>query len=137
MFLSNLKRQNHFFIPYYDQQHPLSLFNKQIITRNMNIDMVDKENFYQIKAVLPGRNKDDIKIKLKNDVLTISSEEFSKKKSEEDNYIYSEIFEGSISRSVTIPENIDETNIKATYLDGILEINIPKNEKSSKEIIIE
>ncbi|NQU67990.1 MAG: Hsp20/alpha crystallin family protein [Candidatus Marinimicrobia bacterium] len=84
----------------------------------------DKE--FVISADLPGMEKKDVEISVEENVLTISGE---RKSSLEDNSKhYSEIFFGKFSRSFTLPENVKENEIQATFKNGALTLNLPKAE---------
>lgn len=97
------------------------------------------ENF-QIELGIPGVNKEQIKIDLEDDVLTISSEQKEEKTEEKDNYTRREFNYSSFSRSFYLPDIVDSDKISAEYKDGILNIVIPKKEsvirKSQKRIEI-
>jgi HSP20 family protein len=79
---------------------------------------------YHIEVDLPGVKKEDISVKIDNNILTLKGERKSKK---EDYYKMESSF-GSFTRSFTIPNNIDTENIHAENKDGVLEITLPKKE---------
>jgi HSP20 family protein len=90
------------------------------------------ENF-QIELAVPGLKKEDIKIDLDQDVLTISSEQKEEKTEERDNYTRREFNYSSFSRSFYLPEIADTDKISAEYKDGVLNILIPKKESAIKK----
>jgi len=90
------------------------------------------ENF-QIELAVPGIKKEDIKIDLDQDVLTISSEQKEEKTEERDNYTRREFNYSSFSRSFYLPEIADTDKISAEYKDGVLNILIPKKESAIKK----
>jgi HSP20 family protein len=92
------------------------------------------ENF-QIELAVPGLKKEDIKIDLDQDVLTISSEQKEEKteEKEKDNYTRREFNYSSFSRSFYLPEIADTDKISAEYKDGVLNILIPKKESAIKK----
>jgi len=94
------------------------------------VDISENEDAFVIKAELAGVPKDDIKVSLDNNILTISGER--KSEIEDETHHRVERFYGSFSRSFSLPENIDESAIKAESKDGILKLNIPKAELQSK-----
>ncbi len=99
-----------------------------------NTDVIDQGDHYELQAELPGFNKEDIHIDLKNDMLTISaahSEENSDKK-EKQNYVRRERRYSSYSRSFHV-NGLEPADIDASYQNGILEIRIPKKELAPKE----
>lgn len=104
---------------------------------SVNIDIIDNGKEFVIKAELPGRDKDDMKVKVDNRLVTITAENNIKTKSKDETYLRTEIKRGYVSSSVSLPENVDEVNIRALYKNGILEVFLPKLEKSSVEISID
>jgi HSP20 family protein len=74
-------------------------------------------------------NKDEFKIDLNDNYLTISGERKFTKEKKDDNYHSIETQYGTFSRSFALPENVDAAKINAKYENGILEINVPKDEK--------
>ncbi len=96
----------------------------------------EAEEAYYIDVDLPGVKKDDIKIDIHKDVLTISGERKTKEEVEEEDYYKVETTFGKFSRSFTLPENADVENIEAKSDNGVLEVVIPKlNEEKVKKII--
>lgn len=102
------------------------------------VDIHESENGFTVTADLPGVNKEDIKIDLKDNTLTISGEKKFEEKSPKENYIRIERSYGKFVRSFSMPNNIDSGKIKATFNDGTLELNIPKKEEAKpKQITID
>lgn len=99
----------------------------------------DSKN-YLVDVVSPGFKKEDFKIKVDNDVLTISAETKSEtSEGSEKEYSRREYSYSSFTRSFRLPENAQDDQIEARYIDGILQISIPKTQgqvKASKEISI-
>jgi HSP20 family protein len=95
-------------------------------------DIRENEKEYLIEAELPGVKKEDIKLDLRDDVLTISVENNIETNEERDNYIRRERRYGSFSRSFYV-ENTDHEAITAKYNDGILSIKLPKSEEARKK----
>ena len=101
--------------------------------RNCNVPAVniqDDEKQFLLEFAVPGMKKDDFKINLENQVLTISSEIKEENEEPKTNYTRREFGYNSFSRSFTLPKNIVAEKIKADYQDGILNISIPKDEKT-------
>ena len=95
----------------------------------MKTDVIEKDNCYQLEAELPGFNKEDIKIDLKNDILTISASH-SENSDEKDNngkYIRRERRTSSYARSFRV-QDLKPEDIIAQYRNGVLTVNIPKKE---------
>ncbi len=101
------------------------------------IDIIDEKNSYIAQIDIPGFEKEDISISIENNILTITGEKTEE--STNKNYIRKERKYSKFSRSISLIENVDENNIKASLKNGILEVNIPKKHKKieSRKIIIE
>ncbi|RXK06629.1 Hsp20/alpha crystallin family protein [Halarcobacter bivalviorum] len=95
------------------------------------------ESAYHIDVDLPGVKKEDIKVDINKDVLTISGERKTKEEIKEEDYYKVETSFGKFTRSFTIPENIDIENIEARSDNGVLEIIIPKKEEQNSKKSIE
>jgi HSP20 family protein len=96
------------------------------------VNIKEDENEYEIEVAAPGMKKDDFKINLDKNQLTISSEKNSQKEEKEgENYSRREFSYQSFQRSFTLPEQlVDDNKISAQYADGILRILIPKREEA-------
>ena len=88
---------------------------------------------YHVEVDLPGVKKEDIHVDLKDGVLTISGERKTKKEVKEKDYYKKESSYGKFQRSFTLPDNTDAENIEANSQDGVLEVVIPKVQRSKKE----
>ena len=97
----------------------------------MKTDIKENENAFEVSIALPGVKKDDIEIELKDEYLTITATSNMKKDDEDkkSNYIRRERYYGSCSRSFYVGDAVTENDIKASYEDGILTLDIPKVEK--------
>lgn len=102
------------------------------------VDICEAEDSFLVKADLPGMNKDDIQVDLKDSTLTIKGERRFEDKVSRDNYIRVEREYGTFTRSFTLPQNVDADKIKAVYKNGVLELTIPKKEEAkAKQIKVE
>jgi len=100
------------------------------------VDILESEKAYEISVAAPGLSKDDFKIDLNDNFLSISGErKFSKDKKENKLHVVETLY-GSFKRSFSLPENVDASNISASYADGILEITVPKDEKKALKTTI-
>lgn len=98
-------------------------------------DVIDQGDNYLLQAELPGFQKDDINIDLKNDLLTISASHKEEKDGDDSNkYIRRERYYSSYSRSFRV-NNIEAGDIDASYNNGILEVRFPKKDAETKETI--
>jgi HSP20 family protein len=90
------------------------------------VDIIENENAFEIHVAVPGLNKEDIKIDLKDKVLTVSGERKLEKETKENNFRSIETQFGTFSRAFTLPENVNAEKINAKYNNGILELVVPK-----------
>ncbi len=94
---------------------------------------IDRGDHYELQAELPGFEKEDINIDLKNDMLTISaSHKEESSENEKKNYVRRERRYSSYSRSFHV-EGLSPADIDASYNNGILEVRFPKRDLVSKE----
>ena len=102
------------------------------------VDIYETNDSFVVSADLPGLDKDEIQIDLKDNTLTLKGEKKFEEKVSKDNYIRVERTYGSFVRSFTLPQNVDPEKIKAKYKEGVLEVTIPKKEEAKpKQIKVE
>ena len=95
------------------------------------VDISETEKAYEIQLAIPGVNKEDFKLDLNENRLTVSGErKFSKEKKEHELHVVETQY-GNFSRTFALPENVDAGKISAAYNNGILEITVPKDEKKA------
>lgn len=99
------------------------------------VDVVENNDSYILKAELPGMNKDDVKITLENNVLTIRGEKKNELEKKEGNFHRVERSYGVFERSFTIPGTIKANDIDAQYKDGILTLTLLKAEEAKPKMI--
>jgi HSP20 family protein len=100
----------------------------------IKLDVKSSDGAYTVSAEMPGVKKDDIKVEIDGNRVTISAEvkkESEEKKGEE--VIRSERYYGALSRSFTLDAEIDEAKADAKYADGILKLTLPKKAAVSKK----
>lgn len=90
------------------------------------VNVKETEKSFEIELAAPGLTKKDFEISVDNGMLTISSEKKEEKEEKEKNYTRKEFSYSSFSRSFTLPENVNEEDVKAYYEDGILKLHIAK-----------
>ena len=93
------------------------------------VDITEDEKEYTIKAELPDLKKDDVKVSVQNDVLSISGERKYEKEEKNKKFHRVERAYGSFSRSFTVPEDADSDQVSAEFKDGLLKVHLPKTEK--------
>lgn len=93
------------------------------------VDIVETPEAYEVHLAAPGLSKEDFKIEVNHNYLTVSGERKFSNEKKDKNYHSIETNYGAFSRSFTLPENTDSSKINAKYNNGILELTIPKDEK--------
>lgn len=102
------------------------------------VDIAETDKEFSIKAEIPDVNKEDVKVSVDNGVLTIKGERKQEKEEKGKKFHRIERFYGSFTRSFTLPDNVDESKIVASFKDGMLNLTIPKTaEKKPKAIDVE
>lgn len=122
---------------------PFNFFSDFFGTNNapmeLRTDITDKGDSFVLEADLPGFKKEDIKIDLENDRLTIKAERHSNTETTKNGYVRRERSFGSFERSFDV-SGIDTAGIKANYTDGVLTLTLPKRPElvpDNRSIVIE
>jgi len=92
----------------------------------MKTDIREDENSYLLEVDLPGYSKDDIKIDITDGYLTINAKVEKEDKEDNKNYVRRERFTGEVSRSFYVGDDIKEEEVKASFKNGILTLEVPK-----------
>lgn len=93
------------------------------------VDIIENEASFELHVEVPGMNKEDFNIEVKDNYLTVSGERKFRSEKNEKDFQSIETRYGSFSRSFALPDNIQGDKINAKYVNGILELTIPKDEK--------
>ncbi len=122
---------------------PLTLsdfFNEDFFptfNRNSNslpaVNIREDEKAFYLELAVPGMNKNDLKIEMQDDVLTISAEQKDEKQEDFEGYKRREFSYSSFCRSFYLPEDVNGEKIGALYKDGILNVEIPKLDEEKKK----
>jgi len=99
------------------------------------VDTYEEDDTIVINAELPGVNKDDVSIDIKDNVLSIKGVRNYEQKIKEENYYRQERCYGKFHRAFTLPDAVDPNRIEASYKDGVLKIKIPKAEETASKKI--
>lgn len=100
-------------------------FNNSVRKDSIPVNVKETEGSYQLEVVAPGFEKADFKVKLEQNLLTISAEKATEQP-ENEKQIRKEYSFRSFKRSFTLDDKIDATKIDASYINGILRLNLPK-----------
>lgn len=107
-----------------------TFFNDRMVTRVPAVNISETENNYHVELAAPGLKKEDFKLNLERNVLNISVEQNANHEDNQKNYSKREYSYSSFVRSFTLPDSADDSQINATYTDGILRIDIAKREEA-------
>lgn len=99
------------------------------------VDVIDREDEVIVKAEIPGVKKEDIRVSVAANVMTIRGETKHEEKEERGDYYRCEMSRGEFSRMLTLPADVDDTKATAELHDGVLEITLPKVEAAKKREI--
>ncbi|MBN1253149.1 MAG: Hsp20/alpha crystallin family protein [Bacteroidales bacterium] len=95
-----------------------------------SVNIAEEENLFKIEFAVPGMEKNEFNINLDNNVLTVKSEKEQKNEEKNKNFTRREFNYTSFQRSFTLPDSANSEEIKAEYINGILQIEIPKKEEA-------
>ncbi len=138
IFMMLVPRRNNFDV--FDDFFGDSFFKEN--NKMMKTDIKEHDNSYELIVDLPGLNKENINLEIENGYLTISAQtKKDNEEQEEGKFIRRERYSGEYQRSFYVGDNITEEDIKASFKNGVLNINLPKKdyqpEKAKKCIEIE
>jgi HSP20 family protein len=90
------------------------------------VDIVETDKAFVIKVEIPEVNKEDVKVTIDNRVLTVWGERKQEKEEEGKKFHRFERYYGIFTRSFTLPDNVDETKVTASFKNGMLNLQIQK-----------
>ncbi|MBD3814297.1 MAG: Hsp20/alpha crystallin family protein [Betaproteobacteria bacterium] len=90
------------------------------------VDVVEKDDAFEISAELPGMDEKDVEVKLSGNTLTIKGEKRQERKEEKQGYYLSERSYGSFQRSFNVPDSVEKDKIQARFNKGVLMLSMPK-----------
>jgi len=102
------------------------------------VDIHEAKDSILLQVELPGVKQEDIQVSIEDDTLTLKGERKRETEAKEDQYHRVERSYGRFERNILLPSVVDSGRVKATYRDGVLEIQLPKKEEAKpKEIKVE
>jgi len=99
------------------------------------VDITEQENEYIVKMELPGVSKEDVKISLESNILTIRGEKKQEREEKNKSLHRVERLYGSFQRSFTLPTSVKSDKIDAFFKDGVLSVTLPKMEEAKPKQI--
>jgi len=97
------------------------------------IDVVEKDNAFEITAELPGLDAKNIELSVSDDILTIKGEKKEEKEEKTKDRYVSERRYGSFRRSLQLPSSVDASKIDANFKSGVLAVTLPKSAEAQKK----
>ncbi len=102
----------------------------------MKVDVAEKNGAYTITAELPGVKKDDIQVTIDGAQVTLSAEVKREREVQQDERVlHTERSYGKVTRSFSLPQEVDELKAEAKYREGVLELTLPKKAAASRKQI--
>jgi HSP20 family protein len=102
----------------------------------VKVDVAEKNGAYLVSAELPGVRKEDIQVSIDGAQVTLTAEvKREKEASQDERVLHSERVYGKLSRSFTLPQEIDESKAEAKFKDGVLELTLPKKTAAQRKQI--
>lgn len=116
---------------------PMRIGREAMPELQVRMDVTRADDTYTVKAEMPGVKKDDIHVSIEGSQVTVSGEvkkESEQKKGEE--VIRSERYYGKVSRSFTLPLEVDEAKVVAKYADGVLNLTLPVKSRATRRQVV-
>jgi HSP20 family protein len=138
----NNGHKNHVVNPFFSDVYNLlndSVLSDKFAVRTPAVNIAETENEFEVELAVPGLKKEDFKINLEKNVLTVSAEKKAEEVNENKKFSKREYSYSSFARSFTLPQSADQNKIEADYTDGILKLTIAKKEEAkivTREITI-
>jgi HSP20 family protein len=99
------------------------------------VDITETDSAYMIKGEIPGVNKEDVKVTIEDGMITMRGERKQEKEEKDKKYHRIERSYGSFLRSFRVPDDVDENAVKAEFKDGMINVTLPKSDKSKPKSI--
>jgi len=118
--------------PYGWEWPALSEIHMPFEGRTPHVDVIDRDQEILVRAEVPGVDKDDLEVSMTDNTVTIKASTEFEQKDEKGDFYRHEISKGSFTRTVALPGDVNGTKAKAKFKNGILELTLPKLEKSKR-----
>lgn len=110
-------------------------FEEGMERRTPRVDLINRDEEVLVRAELPGVKREDLAVELTGDLLTIRGEQRHEERKEGGDLVHAEIVRGAFCRTMTMPTGLDVEGVKAEFKDGVLEVHLPKLEKTERRRI--
>ena len=102
----------------------------------MKVDVAEQNGAYTVTAELPGVKKEDIQVTIDGSQVTLAAEvKREREASQDERVLHTERVYGKVSRSFTLPQEVDEASAEAKFRDGVLELKLPKKAAAQRKQI--
>ncbi|MFD2872188.1 Hsp20/alpha crystallin family protein [Mucilaginibacter ximonensis] len=125
--------KNGFVTPFFNDVYSVlndSFVNERAAFRTPAVNIAETDAQFEVELAIPGLTKEDIKINLDKNVLSVSADKKTETVDENKKFSKREYNFSSFSRSFTLPESADQSKIEADYVNGILKLTIAKKEEA-------
>jgi len=120
----------------FEREFP-NIFRTEASLTSPAVNIIENKDDFQLELAAPGLNKNDFKLKMNNNILSITGQKESSKEENETQYTRKEFCYSSFERSFTLPNSVNSENINAAYDNGVLKISIPKKEEAKEKPVRE
>jgi HSP20 family protein len=113
---------------------PVSYEGRDAVLPRVKVDVAEKNGAYTVTAELPGVKKEDIQVTIDGAQVTLAAEvKREKEVSQDERVLHTERSFGKVSRSFTLPQEVDEAKAEAKFRDGVLELTLPKKAAAARK----
>jgi HSP20 family protein len=113
---------------------PVAYEGRDALLPRMKVDVAEKNGHYLVSAELPGVRKEDIQVTIDGAEVTLAAEvKREKEVTEDERVLHSERAFGKVSRSFSLPQEVDEARAEAKFRDGVLELTLPKKAAAARK----
>lgn len=99
----------------------------------IKMDVRENGSTYTVSAEIPGVKKEDIQVSVEGGLVTVSAEVRQEDSKKDDKQLRTERYYGSVSRSITLPQDVDSSQAKARYDNGVLTLTLPRKQGGSSQ----
>jgi HSP20 family protein len=115
---------------------PVAYEGRSEVLPRLKVDVAEKNGAYTVTAELPGVKKDDIQVTIDGAQVTLAAEvKREKEVTQDERALHTERAFGKVSRSFTLPQEVDEGKAEAKFRDGVLELTLPKKAAAARKQI--
>jgi HSP20 family protein len=113
---------------------PVSYEGRDAVLPRMKVDVAEKNGHYLVSAELPGVRKEDIQVSIDGAEVTLAAEvKREKEVTQDERVLHTERAFGKVSRSFSLPQEVDEAKAEAKFRDGVLELTLPKKAAAQRK----